>query len=124
MTKQRLDQLQQLIQANQQALQEQIGQFAGQKIAENVASVRQTTPRRPISSSIGPFRALSDQGVNLLRKEVRRLANRLRSRIALRRSAPRAANWTPKRRFARSEATAACQWRSNIATTAFAPSWS
>jgi uncharacterized protein with von Willebrand factor type A (vWA) domain len=31
-----------------------------------------------------PFRALSDREMDLLRKEVRRLANRLRSRIALR----------------------------------------
>ena len=83
MTKQRLDQLQQLIQANQQALQEQIGQFAGQKIAENMSE------RPPDGNAVDelmdrPFRALSDREMDLLRKEVRRLANRLRSRIALR----------------------------------------
>ncbi len=83
MTKQRLDQLQQLIQANQQALQEQIGQFAGQKIAENMSE------RPPDDNAVDelmdrPFRALSDREMDLLRKEVRRLANRLRSRIALR----------------------------------------
>jgi len=83
MTKQRLDQLQQLIRANQQALQEQIGQFAGQKIAENMSE------RPPEDNNVDqlmdrPFRALSDREMDLLRKEVRRLANRLRSRIALR----------------------------------------
>jgi hypothetical protein len=83
MTKQRLDQMQQLIQANQQALQEQLGQFAGQKIAENMSE------RPPEDNNVDqlmdrPFRALSDREMDLLRKEVRRLANRLRSRIALR----------------------------------------
>ena len=83
MTKQRLDQFQQLIQANQKALQEQLGQFAGQKIAENMSE------QAPDDSAIDqlmdrPFRALSDREMDLLRKEVKRLANRLRSRIALR----------------------------------------
>jgi len=83
MSKQRLDQMQQLIQANQQALQEQVNRFAGQKIAENMSEAE------PDDANIDdlmdrPFRALSDREMDVLRKEVRRLANRLRSRIALR----------------------------------------
>jgi len=83
MSKQRLDQMQQLIQANQKALQEQVNRFAGQKIAENMSEAE------PDNANIDelmdrPFRALSDREMDILRKEVRRLANRLRSRIALR----------------------------------------
>jgi uncharacterized protein with von Willebrand factor type A (vWA) domain len=83
MSKQRLDQMQQLIQANQQALQEQVNRFAGQKIAENMSEAE------PDDANVDdlmdrPFRALSDREMDVLRKEVRRLANRLRSRIALR----------------------------------------
>lgn len=83
MSKQRLDQMQQLIQANQKALQEQVNRFAGQKIAENMSEAE------PDNANVDdlmdrPFRALSDREMDVLRKEVRRLANRLRSRIALR----------------------------------------
>ena len=83
MSKQRLDQLQQLIQSNQQALEEQVNRFAGQKIAENMSE------REPDQANLDqlmdrPFRALSDRDMDVLRKEMRRLANRLRSRIALR----------------------------------------
>jgi uncharacterized protein with von Willebrand factor type A (vWA) domain len=83
MSKQRLDQMQQLIQANQKALQEQVNRFAGQKIAENMSEAE------PDDANLDdlmnrPFRALSDREMDVLRKEVRRLANRLRSRIALR----------------------------------------
>ena len=83
MSKQRLDQLQQLIQGNQQALQEQVDRYAGQKIAENMSE------REPDQANLDqlmdrPFRALSDKDMDVLRKEMRRLANRLRTRIALR----------------------------------------
>jgi len=83
MNKQRLEQMQELIQANQKAMAEQINRFAGQKIAENMSEAQ------PDDASIDdlmdrPFRALSDREMDLLRREVRRLANRLRSRIALR----------------------------------------
>ena len=81
-SKQRLEQMRELLKANQQALQEQIDQYAGQRIAENMAE-------RPPGENLDelmdrPFGALSDRDMALLRKEVGRLANRLRSRIALR----------------------------------------
>lgn len=82
-SRERLEQMNQLIQSNQQALQEQLSQFAGQRIAENMAK------REPEQASADdlmnrPFRALSDRDMDVLRKEMRRLANRLRSRISLR----------------------------------------
>ncbi len=83
LNKQRLDQLQQLIQANQQALEEQVNRYAGQQIAENMSE--QPPDKGNLDELMDrPFRSLSDQDMDVLRKEVRRLANRLRSRIALR----------------------------------------
>ena len=80
--KQRLDQMRQLLQANQQALMEQLRQHAGQRIAENMAEQR---PDQGIDDLLNlPFTALSDSDMDRLRKEIRRLAALLRSRIALR----------------------------------------
>ena len=82
MSKDRLEQLRQLIRANQQAMQDQVNQYAGQRIAENMSE-------RPPESGVDdlldkPFQSLSDGDMDKLRKEMQRLANRLRSRIALR----------------------------------------
>lgn len=82
MSKERIEQLRQLLRGNQQSLQEQINQFSGRQIAENMAE-------RPPESGVEelmdmPFGALSDRDMDRLRREVGKLANRLRSRIALR----------------------------------------
>ena len=82
MSKERLEQLRQLLRANQQAMQDQVNQYAGQRIAENMSE-------RPPESGVDdlldkPFQSLSDGDMDKLRKEMQRLANRLRSRIALR----------------------------------------
>jgi hypothetical protein len=82
MNKQRIEQMRQIIRANQQALQEQMRQHAGQQIAEKMAQRR---PGEEIDALLNrPFNALSDRDMDLLRKEVRRLAALLRSRVALR----------------------------------------
>ncbi len=83
MNKQRLEQLRELLKANQAAMEQQVSQYAGQRIAENMSE------RPPESDNVDqlmdkPFQALSDKDMQTLRREVRRLANRLRSRIALR----------------------------------------
>jgi uncharacterized protein with von Willebrand factor type A (vWA) domain len=71
-----------MVQENMQAMQEQMSQFAGQRIAENLSE------RRPAESADGlmdrPFRSLSDEDKHLLLREVKRLAAILRTRIALR----------------------------------------
>jgi hypothetical protein len=82
MDKQRAEQLTQLMQANQQALEDQLRQFAGQRIAENMSE-------RPRDEGIDslmnrPFNALSDRDMERLRKEVQRLATALKTRVALR----------------------------------------
>jgi uncharacterized protein with von Willebrand factor type A (vWA) domain len=82
MNKQRLEQMRELIRANQKAMEEQLRKFAGQRIAENMSEER---PQESIEDLMDrPFSALSDSDMQKLRKEVQRLANRLRSRIALR----------------------------------------
>jgi len=83
MSKERIGQLREMIQANQQALQEQLRQYAGQRIADNMG---EAPPEEDNVDNLlnRPFGALSDSDMTKLRKEVKRLANRLRSRISLR----------------------------------------
>jgi len=82
MNKERMEQMRQLIQANMQGLEEQLRQFAGQKIAENMSEQR---PEDALDGLMDrPFNALSDDDMHKLRREVRKLAARLRSRVALR----------------------------------------
>jgi uncharacterized protein with von Willebrand factor type A (vWA) domain len=82
MNKERLDQMRQLIQANMQGIQEQLRQYAGQQIAENMA---EQDPQEAMDGLMNrPFNALSDSDMQTLRQQVRRLAALLRSRIALR----------------------------------------
>ena len=82
MDKQRVEQFQQLMYANQKALEDQLRQFAGQRIAENMS-------HQPPEESLDglqnrPFSMLTDQDLQRLRKEIARLAAMLRTRVALR----------------------------------------
>ncbi|MEZ4861872.1 MAG: VWA domain-containing protein [Caldilineaceae bacterium] len=82
MSKQRMDQLRELLRANQKAMEDQVNQYAGQRIAENMS---ERPPEQGIDDLLDrPFQALSDSDMDKLRKEMQRLANRLRTRIALR----------------------------------------
>jgi uncharacterized protein with von Willebrand factor type A (vWA) domain len=83
MSKERLEQMRELIKANERALQDQVDHFAGQRIAENMSE--QPPQGENVDQLMDrPFGRLSDKEMQILRQEVRRLANRLRSRIALR----------------------------------------
>jgi len=82
MDKERVEQLQKLLQANQTALEDQLRQFSGQRIAENL-SVH--PPDDGVDDLLNrPFTSLSDRDLDRLRKEVQRLAKALKTRIALR----------------------------------------
>jgi len=82
MDKQRAEQLQQLLNANLQGLEDQLRQFSGQRIAENLG---QQPPEDGVDRLMNrPFNALTEKDMDLLRKEVRRIAAALRTRIALR----------------------------------------
>lgn len=82
MDKQRVEQLRQLLYANQKAIEDQLRQYAGQRIAENMSEA----PRDDSLDSLlnRPFGSLTDQDIERLRKEVARLAAALRTRVALR----------------------------------------
>jgi uncharacterized protein len=82
MNKERVEQLSKLLHSNQKALEEQLKNYAGQKIAENIS---QSPPEDSVDGLLNrPFNTLSDRDLDRLRKEVRRLANALRTRLALR----------------------------------------
>jgi uncharacterized protein with von Willebrand factor type A (vWA) domain len=82
MNKQRVEQLQKLMRANQRALEEQLRQYAGQSIAENMSN---KPPNEPVDELLNqPFSSLTDKDMEILRKEVQRLATALRTRLALR----------------------------------------
>lgn len=82
MNRERLEQMQSLIKQNQQALSEQIDQFAGERIAQNMSEER---PEDSVENLMDKtFGALSDKDMTKLRREMQRLANRLRSRVSLR----------------------------------------
>jgi len=82
MDKERADQLVQLMQANQQALEDQMRQYAGQRIAENMSERQREDSMDSLLNR--PFTTLSDRDMERLRKEVQRLAAAMRTRIALR----------------------------------------
>lgn len=82
MNRERVEQIRNMIQQNIQGMREQMEQFAGERIAENLSE-------RPRSENIDslmnrPFQALSDSDKQLLQREVQKLAAALRTRIALR----------------------------------------
>ncbi len=82
MDPQRVNQLAKRMQENQQGLEQQLRQYAGQRIAENMSN---RPPEDPIEGLMDrPFNSLSDEDLELLHKEVQRLANALRTRVALR----------------------------------------
>jgi uncharacterized protein len=94
MNREQMEQLRERIQQNLQGMQEQIRQFAGQRIAENL-SRRQ--PSEEIDGLMNrPFNALSDADKKLLHREVKRLAAILRTRIALRQKHAKSGQLDPK----------------------------
>jgi uncharacterized protein with von Willebrand factor type A (vWA) domain len=82
MSRERMEQMREAMQANMQSMQEQLRRFAGSRIAENLAE----RPSEPSAESLfdRPFTSLSDSEMDMLRKEVGRLAAVLRTRVSLR----------------------------------------
>ena len=94
MNKERVEQLRELIRQNMQGMQQQINQFAGERIAENLS---EQPPNENIDGLMNrPFNALSDADKKLLQREVKRLAAMLRTRIALRQKRAKSGQLDPK----------------------------
>ena len=94
MSRERVEQIRDMIRQNVQGMQDQINQFAGERIAENLSE-------RPRGENIDtlmnrPFHALSDADKKLLQREVKRLAAALRTRIALRQKRAKSGQMDPK----------------------------
>src|SRR5512147_1995881 len=94
MSRDRVEQIRQMIQQNMQGMREQIEQFAGERIAENMSE-------KPRGDSVDnlmnrPFTALSDADKKVLQHEVKRLAAMLRTRIALRQKRAKSGQLDPK----------------------------
>jgi uncharacterized protein with von Willebrand factor type A (vWA) domain len=94
MSRERIQQMREIIQQNMQGMQEQMEQFAGERIAENLSE-------KPRGENIDnlmnrPFHALSDEDKKLLQREVKKLAAMLRTRIALRQKRAKNGQMDPK----------------------------
>ena len=83
MSREAIEKLMGVVEANREALAEQAAQQVGRQIAEQ----RANRPDELFGSDLmhKPFENLTDDEANLLRKEVQRLVAQLRSRAALRR---------------------------------------
>ncbi len=94
MSRERIDQLRDMIQKNLQGLEKQISQFSGERIAENLSN------RQPADNLDAlmqrPFQSLSEEEKRLLQDEVKKLAAALRTRIALRQKHARNGQLDPK----------------------------
>jgi uncharacterized protein with von Willebrand factor type A (vWA) domain len=94
MDRERIEQIRDLVRQNLQGMEQQINQFAGQRIAENLS---QQPPNENIDGLMNrPFHALSDSDKKLLQREVKRLAAMLRTRIALRQKRAKSGQLDPK----------------------------
>ncbi|MEM6284264.1 MAG: VWA domain-containing protein [Chloroflexota bacterium] len=81
MGEQQREEIREMLEQNAQGLAEQISQYAGATLAENMA---QTDPDPKDDLMDVPFTALGADEIEQIRGEIRRLAARLRSRAALR----------------------------------------
>jgi len=94
MSGERVQEIRERIQQNMQGMEQQMNQFAGERIAENLS---EKPPSEGIEGLMNrPFHALSDADKKLLQHEVKRLAATLRTRIALRQKRAKSGQLDPK----------------------------
>lgn len=88
-------QLRDAMQGNAETLQQQVEDYVGQQIAENMA--KEYEKREPLDDLMNrPFESLSERERDELRRQVARLAARLRSRAALRQKRGKEGTLDPK----------------------------
>lgn len=94
MNAERIQQIRDRIQQNMQGVEQQLNQFAGERIAENLS---EKPPSEGVDGLMNrPFNMLSDADKKLLQREVKRLAAALRTRIALRQKRAKSGQLDPK----------------------------
>jgi uncharacterized protein with von Willebrand factor type A (vWA) domain len=93
MSEEAIGEIMEMLEGNRDALAEQIQQFVGSSIAQNMADQPPPEPRDLMNT---PFQYLSPEDADQLRDEVKRLAARLRSRAALRQRRAKDGHLDPK----------------------------
>jgi uncharacterized protein with von Willebrand factor type A (vWA) domain len=94
MSRERIEQVREQIAQNIAGIEQQIKQFAGERIAENLS---EQPPGESADNLMNrPFHALSDADKKILQREVRRLAAALKTRIALRQKRAKSGQLDPK----------------------------
>lgn len=89
-----LAELEQMLRENLQGLSEQISQFVGASLAEQMA---QKEPEKKPDLLDIPFHRLSQHDIDNIRDEIRRLAAKLRSRASLRQRKKRTGQFDPRK---------------------------
>jgi len=84
MDPQKIEELKQQVGENQGILQEQLEQFAGERIQDQMVDNWQERRQNVNDLMERPFGSLNESELDVLREQIRRLAARLRSRAALR----------------------------------------
>ena len=94
MSRERLEEIREQIAQNMAGIEQQIKQFAGERIAENLSE--QPPGENADNLMNRPFHALSDSEKKILQREVKRLAAALKTRIALRQKRAKSGQLDPK----------------------------
>lgn len=94
MGQEKLDELRDMMQQNAEGLSEQISNYVGATMAEQMAN--QEPQQRPDLLDV-PFTQLGQSEIDQIRDEIRRLAARLRSRASLRQKRAKAGTPDPRR---------------------------
>ncbi len=94
MSEEALAQLEEMLRENLQGLSEQISQFVGSSLAEQMA---EQEPRERPDLLDAPLQRLSSGDIEDVRDEVRRLAARLRTRAALRQKRAKSGQFDPRK---------------------------
>src|SRR5262249_910749 len=93
MSEESIKEIMEMLQANRDALAEQIQRYVGSTIARNMAD---QPPPEPQDLMNMPFQYLNSEDAHAVRDEVKRLAARLRSRAALRQKHAKEGKLDPK----------------------------
>jgi hypothetical protein len=94
MSQEALDALEQMLRENMQGLSEQISQFVGSSLAQQMAQ-KEPEPKPDLLDV--PFQRLNQQDVDQIRDEIRKLAAKLRTRAAMRQRRARTGQFDPRR---------------------------
>lgn len=94
MSEETLEELREMLEENMGALRQQLENFVGSSIAQNMAEQETQDPQRDVEDL--NFQQLTPEEADRVRDEMRRLAARLRSRASLRQKRNKSGNIDPK----------------------------